>query len=118
MLHDSVFRAGVSGIQQSQGRMYQIADEVSKLNTHSAHQRGAASVGAVPLAPAGAAVADLPAKQSVVQADHAAASGRSTSRDLSSVMVDQRREQLVFTASARVVEAANHTLGNLLDAWS
>lgn len=116
-MYDSVFQAGVAGMQQSHSRLQQIQHDVSRLNAHSSPQPRTSLADAVAVPAAGAAVKDLPPSLSVPQSSQAPASAGRKPQDLTGLLVEQKKEQLLFTASARVVSTASQTLGRVLNEW-
>ena len=115
----SVMNEGLAGMQQSQKKMQVAAQEVVRAGVPtdgSAINPGA--TGATPATDAGTAATDLGARNSVEAAakTEAGVSGYNSQQgDVVEPLIEQKRQQLMFDASANVVQAANKTLGSLID---
>ncbi|WP_041324815.1 hypothetical protein [Saccharophagus degradans] len=99
MIH-SVLNEGVKGMQASQREMQKAAHEIASTNIPASTQ-------AAPQNPADAAIPPVsePPK-----------SGRVG--NIAEPIVELKRQELLFTASAAVVSTANKTIGSLLDVKS
>ncbi len=119
MLVNSVLNEGVAGMQQSQKKMLQAAQDIVRAGQpQDRSELNPNPTGATPLTDAGAAVPDLPAVGAVeanssLQEDSAGYG--SQYGDVAEPLIEQRRQQLLFSASANVVQVANDTLGTLID---
>ena len=119
MLINSAMNEGLAGMQQSQKKMLQAAQDIARagLPTDTGLPNPNAT-GAAPRTNAGAAVADLNASNTVEAVASGAKSGGAKRSGLDSLMeplLEQNKQQLLFDASANVVQAANDTLGRLID---
>lgn len=119
MLINSAMNEGLAGMQQSQKKMLYAAQQIARagLPTDSSVVNPNAT-GAAPRTNAGTAANDLNAANTVeaVGSDTRSASAYAADRgDVVGALVEQKRQQLVFDASANVVSAANETLGRLID---
>lgn len=117
MLINSAMNEGLAGMQQSQKKMQQAAQDIARAGLPTDQsQLNPNATGAVPRTNAGAAVDDLAAGQTVEAAAAGAKTG-GTSRSLGVVepLLEQNKQQLLFDASANVVQAANANLGRLID---
>jgi len=119
MLINSAMNEGLAGMQQSQKKMLQAAQDIARagLPTDTSILNPNAT-GDAPLTNVGGAVNDLSAANTVeaVGNDVRSTSAYGADRDdLVGSLIEQNRQQLVFDASANVVSAANQTLGRLID---
>lgn len=126
MLINSAMNEGLAGMQQSQKKMLQAAQDIARagLPTDTTVPNPTAT-GAAPRTNAGTAATDLNAANTVeaVGADVRSASAYTPGQgdyaqsqgDLVTPLIEQSRQQLIFDASANVVSAANQTLGRLID---
>lgn len=133
MLINSAMNEGLAGMQQSQKKMLQAAQDIARagLPTDTTVPNPTAT-GAAPRTNAGTAATDLNAANTVeaVGADVRSASAYAAGQgdyvqsqgdyaqsqgDLVTPLIEQSRQQLIFDASANVVSAANQTLGRLID---
>ena len=96
---NSVLNEGVRGMQQSQREMHKSAHEIAHANV-----RQDASV-----------AQDL--EDSAIPPVYEPQKSGSTG-DIAEPLIELRRQELLFTASARVVSVADDTLGSLLDVSS
>ena len=96
MIH-SVLNEGVKGMQASQREMQKAAHEIASANIPASTQA----------APADAAIPPVsePPKSGTVG-------------NIAEPIVELKRQELLFTASAAVVSTANKTIGSLLDVKS
>jgi hypothetical protein len=92
----SVMQTGLAGMQTSQREMVKAADQVAKA--------GLEPQGMTPPAPGDLAPAERPVKTS--------------SQDLVEPLIEMRRQEQIFTASAKMVSIADKTLGSLIDVTS
>lgn len=120
MLINSALHEGLAGMQQSQKKMHQAAQDIVRagLPTDASGMNPAAPTGAVPLSDPGVAVDDLNAQQVVEAAsetERASAAFSVKSGDLTGALIEQNRQQMIFDASANVVSAVNDNLGRLID---
>ena len=119
MLINSAMNEGLAGMQQSQKKMLQAAQDIARagLPTDTTVPNPNAT-GAAPRTNTGTAADDLNAANTVeaVGADVRSASAYTTGQgDVVAPLIEQSRQQLIFDASANVVSAANQTLGRLID---
>lgn len=126
MLINSAMNEGLAGMQQSQKKMLQAAQDIARagLPTDTTVPNPTAT-GAAPRTNAGTAANDLNAANTVeaVGADVRSVSAYAAGQgdyaqgdgDLVTPLIEQTRQQLIFDASANVVSAANQTLGRLID---
>lgn len=116
---NSVMNEGVAGMQQSQKKMQQAAQEIVRAGTPRDHSElNPNGTGATPTTDAGAAVPDLPANAAVEatsQAQAGASNYSASQGDIVEPLIEQKRQQLLFDASASVVKTASETLGTLID---
>lgn len=94
-----VLNQGLAGMQSSQREMLKAASEIAQ----AALPVPASQLGAVGMVPARGAI-------------EAVGSESVRSGGLIEPLIEMQRQELVFTASAKVVSVANKTLGSLLDA--
>lgn len=99
----SVLNAGLAGMQSSQREMAKAADDIAKaaLPLKQPEQIG--------MSPAPANNADLVVRN---ESDGAG------SGDLVEPLIEMRRQEHLFTASAKMVAIADKTLGSLIDVTS
>jgi hypothetical protein len=119
MLINSAMNEGLAGMQQSQKKLLQTAQDIARagLPTDKPVPNPTAT-GAAPRSNAGTAVDDLSAANTVeaVEADvRSVSTYRANQGDVTGALIEQTRQQLIFDASANVVSAANDTLGRLID---
>lgn len=118
MILTSVMQEGYSGLQQSQKKMQQAAQDIVQAGVATdGSQLNAAAVGRIPSSNAGTSVNDLPAA-STVEASQPTERDQLNSRrsaDVVESLVEQKQQQLIFDASANVVHSANESLGKLID---
>lgn len=122
MISNSVISEGLAGMQQSQKRMAQAAQDVAKAGL-PLDQAGRSSSEAqtAPVSESGTAANDLPANNQIQDAQSlsSAAANYSSSQsgvqDIVEPLIEQRVQQRVFDASANVVQVGNETLGTLID---
>ena len=110
MLSTSIFSEGLNGMQQSQRKMAQAAEDIVRAG-QSADSSGQnlGQSGSVPQTTAGAASNDLAQSQSVSEAE------RSERPRIEDALIEQKKQAQLFDASANVVKVANDTLGKLID---
>lgn len=99
MIH-SVLNEGVKGMQASQREMQKAAHEIASANIPPNTQ-------AAPQNPADAAIPP------VSETPKSSATG-----GIEEPVIELKRQELLFTASAAVVSTANKTIGSLLDVKS
>ena len=116
---NSVMHEGLAGMQQSQKKMQQAAQEIVRAGVPRDHSElNPNATGATPITDAGAAVPDLTANNAV---EAAASTPSNTSSyasqygDVVEPLLAQKQQQLLFDASASVVKTASETLGTLID---
>ena len=121
MFVNSVMNEGLAGMQQSQKRMLESAQEIVRGGRSTDHS-GAESLergGAAPVSNNGISAEDLPSTLSVsaVTEPEATEAARPTNSvdNLVGPLVELKREELVFDASASVVRVADETIGRLID---
>lgn len=115
----TVMNEGFAGMQQSQKKMQQAAQEIVRAGVpRDQSELNPNATGVTPATDAGAAVGDLPA-QNVVESTPESGKGPSaygaSHGDIVEPLIEQKRQQLLFDASASVVKTANETLGTLID---
>lgn len=126
MLINSALNEGLAGMQQSQKKMLQAAQDIARAGLPTdARVINPNATGAAPRTNAGLAVDDLTATNTVEAAGGTARSAGSYTSgsdsytagngDVAGALIEQRKQQLYFDASANVVTAANETLGRLID---
>lgn len=118
MVLNSVMSEGLQGMQQSQRKMQQAAQDIVQAGVGTdGQQQNPAATGAVPSTNVGTNVTDLPATSTVeaAQPNERSTSSDRRSGDVVESLIEQKEQQLVFDASANVVQSANETLGKLLD---
>lgn len=124
MMIKSAMNEGLSGMQQSQRRMQQAAEDIVRAGVPT--ERNVAELAQSDRAVTtnnGAAVDDISADQAIEalpQTDRAGGltvrpRGESSEGNLVDPLIQQKKEQLMFDASANVVKAANNTLGTVID---
>ena len=97
----SVLNEGVRGLQNSQRELQKTAGEIARTNVQSS-----------PVEPATAAEEGtvIPPVEEPPKAV--------SERDISEALVELRKQEQLFTASAQVVKVADQTLGSLIDVES
>ncbi len=115
----SVFNEGLAGMQQSQKKLQLAAQDIVRAGIpRDRPDFNPTATNAAPVTDAGVAVPDLPANQAVEATGLAESSGgayASQHGDVIDPLLEQRQQQLLFDASAKVVGAASDTLGSLID---
>ena len=115
---NSVMNEGYAGMQQSQRKMQQAAQDIVQAGISTdGNQVNAGATGAIPSSNAGTTVTDLTATQTVEAAAtplRSAGADRQAG-DVVSALIEQKQQQLLFDASANVVRSANESLGKLID---
>lgn len=114
----SVMSEGLAGMQQSQRKMQQAAQDLVQAGMPTdAGQHNPGATGAVPVSNAGTSVNDLPAAATVEAAQASTRTDVNEHRDSDVVrpLVEQIQQRLVFDASANIVQSANDSLGRLID---
>lgn len=118
MIITSVMQEGYSGLQHSQRKMQQAAQDIVQagIATDGSQQNPAAS-GSIPSSNAGTSVNDLPATSTVEAAQPPERDVMNSRRnaDVVQSLIEQKQQQLIFDASANVVHSANQSLGKLID---
>jgi hypothetical protein len=114
MLINSAMNEGLAGMQQSQKKMLQAAQDIVRAGVPTDASLPNPTGRVTPQTNVGTAAPDLNASNTVGAATAGAKSGSSTG-DLVEPLIEQKRQQLLFDASANVVKAANDTLGRLID---
>lgn len=114
MLINSAMNEGLAGMQQSQKKMLQAAQDIVRAGVPTDASVPNPTGRLAPQTNAGTAAPDLNANNTVAATASSAKSGVA-SDDLVGPLVEQKRQQLLFDASANVVKAANDTLGRLID---
>lgn len=99
MIH-SVLNEGVKGMQASQREMQKAASEIANVSVPASTQ-------AAPQNPEDAAIP--PVNESTKSGNVG---------DIAEPIIELKRQELLFTASASVVSTANETIGSLLDVKS
>lgn len=119
MLINSAMNEGLAGMQQSQKKMLHAAQQIARAGLPTdANVINPNATGTAPRTNAGAAVDDLTAANTVeaVGSDTRSSSPYTAdSGDVVGALIEQKQQQLVFDASARVVGTASQTLGRLID---
>jgi hypothetical protein len=114
MLINSAMNEGLAGMQQSQKKMQQSAQDIVRAGIPTDTRTYNPAGTAAPQTNAGTAAPDLNASNTV-SASAAGAKSGDAKGDLMGSLIEQKRQQMLFDASANVVEAANNTLGSLID---
>lgn len=118
MIINSAMNEGLAGMQQSQRKMQQAAQDIVQAGIATdASQQNVTATGSIPSTNAGTNVDDLPAT-STVEATQPSLRGPGSERrsgDIVEPLIEQKQQQLMFDASANVVKAANENLGKLID---
>lgn len=119
MILNSAISEGLAGMQQSQKKMQQAADDIVKAGVATdSSPRNLAASAAHPVSNAGTAIDDLPADR-VVGATSPGAESRGAeikrSDDIVGPLIEQKKQELLFNASANVVETSQKALGSLID---
>lgn len=119
MFVNSALNEGLAGMQQSQKKMAQAAQDIVNAGLPPDQVGKSASSGRpAPVSDAGTG-AELPANQQIQDASNVPASEKgyaaSGSGDVVSSLVETKRQQHIFDASANVVQVASQTLGSLID---
>lgn len=114
MLINSAMNEGLAGMQQSQKKMMQVAQDIVRAGLPTDASTPNPTGWLAPHTNAGTAAPDLNANNTVAAAAAGAKSGDATG-DLVGSLIEQKRQQVLFDASANVVKAANNTLGRLID---
>lgn len=96
---NSVLNEGVRGLQNSQRELLRNANEIVRATTTGSDN---------PVAP------DAPTDNSPISPIQDAAESRRTD-NIAEPLVELRRQELLFNASAKVVSTADETVGRLLD---
>jgi hypothetical protein len=119
MLINSAMNEGLAGMQQSQKKMLHAAQQIARAGVPTGtNVVNPSATGTAPRSNAGVAVDDLTAANTVEAVDNDTRSTPSYSADRGDVvgaLIEQKQQQLVFDASARVVGAANQNIGRLID---
>lgn len=118
MILNSVMSEGLSGMQQSQRKMQQAAQDIVQAGIATdANQQNPTATGAVPSTNAGTSVNDLPATATVEAAQPGTRSAGSDRQagDIVQPLIEQKQQKLIFDASANLVHAANESMGKLID---
>lgn len=97
---NAVLNEGVKGMQTSQREMLKSAQDIASFNIREEKPLGGSTEADTTILP-------------VNKADESARPG-----NIAEPIVELRRQELMFTASAKVVEAADQSLGSLLDVHS
>lgn len=115
---NSVMSEGLSGMQQSQRKMQQAAQDIVQAGIATdGGQQNVTATGSVPSTNSGTSVTDLAATSTVEASqpnERSTGSDRRTG-DIVQSLVEQKQQQLVFDASANIVQSANETMGKLID---
>lgn len=96
---NSVLNEGLRGMQHSQREMHKSAHEIAHANVRQ-----------------DASVEQNPEDAAIPPVYEPQKSG--STGDIAEPLIELRRQELLFTASARVVSVADDTLGSLLDVRS
>ena len=119
MIMSAAANAGLMGMQQSQKKLHQAAEDIARAGLPMA---ASPSAGPVPTGTPGAIATDLaPALTVEASADSQATDRRRNEPapgDVISPLMEQRQQQLIFDASATVVSEADAMLGRLIDELS
>lgn len=116
MIVNSAFNEGLAGLQQSQKRLQQVAHELSKAGLPTApNQPPATALGGVPATNFGVSASDLPATSTIGASAASYTVGQHDSDKSTDLVSQQMQQQLLFDASAKVLEVAKDTLGNMID---
>jgi hypothetical protein len=113
MVINSAMNQGLAGMQQSQKRMQQAAEDIVRAGMPTERNvPNSGSLDRVAVTNNGTAAEDLNADQSVEALNQGE---RAASGDLVGPLIEQKKQQLMFDASANIVKAANRALGSLID---
>ncbi len=116
---NTVLNEGFTGMQQSQKKMLQAAQDIVRAGLpRDQASLNPSSTGATPVTDAGAATNDVAANQAVEangRADRSTGGYSASQGDIVEPLIEQKRQQLLFDASASVVKTASETLGTLID---
>ena len=94
---NSVLNEGLKGMQTSAREMQKSAHEIAHFNVREE----------------GAITGTGPEDQAILPVGKSKESA--STGDIAEPLIELKRQELVFTASAKIVEVANDTLGSLLD---
>lgn len=117
MVINSALNEGLAGMQQSQRRMQQAAEDIVKAGMPTDRSLPNAQSLDVATTNNGTA-ADLPASQSIEAVAQTETTGDGKAGQLDGLLeplIEQKRQQLLFDASANVVQVAHQSLGSLID---
>lgn len=108
MFLNSVVSEGLAGMQQSHKRMQQSAEQIVKAGVPTDQSvQNVGQIGMAPVTNNGAAVNDLPSTSTV---------GATTGvESIVEPLIDMKRQEFLFDASATVVKVATDTVGRLID---
>ncbi len=122
MFLNSVVTEGLAGMQQSHKKMQQVAEQVVKVGLPTDHSaQSAGSPGSVPVTNSGTPVDDLSSSSVVgatTETDSVNRGSSASSGDLIEPLIEMKRQELIFDASATVVKTGNDILGQLIDETS
>lgn len=117
MVINSALNEGLSGMQQSQRRMQQAAEDIVKAGMPT--DRSLPNSQSMDIATTNnGTAADLAGTQSVEAIDESEQTYGFNRGDIVEPLIEQKRQQLMFDASANVVKAANNMLGSFIDDMS
>lgn len=114
MIINSAMNEGLAGLQNSQRRMHQAAEDIVKAGvpTDGGYQDAAGSLDAT-ASNNGLAASDLPATATVGAATETEQTR--LPKDIVESVIDLKKQELLFDASANIVKVANDTMGQLID---
>lgn len=115
---NSVLGEGLAGMQQSQKKMQQAAEDIVKAGMPPDSSVNNRVGGGAPVTENGTAVDPLPGQQAVNAATQGSDSNnlrKANDGDVVESLIEQRRQQHLFDASASVVTVANQAMGSLID---
>lgn len=115
---NSVLGEGLAGMQQSQKKMQQAAEDIVKAGKPPDSSVNNRAGGPAPVTENGTAAGALPGQQAVnaaTQSSDGSTLRKGNEGDVVGALLEQRRQQHLFDASANVVSAANQTMGSLID---
>ncbi|PCK08004.1 MAG: hypothetical protein COA42_11515 [Alteromonadaceae bacterium] len=98
----SVLNDSARGMINAQRELQKSANEISRANTSDANPEASVNV-------ATEATVIPPVNEGQKSASQ---------RDISEPLIEQRRQEQIFTANASVVQVANETIGSLIDVES
>lgn len=115
---NSVLGEGLAGMQQSQKKMQQAAEDIVKAGMPPDRSVNNRAGGPAPVTENGTAAGRVAGQQAVnatTQSSDNNSLRKGNEGDVVGALIEQRRQQQLFDASANVVSAANQAMGSLID---